>query len=100
MSENLSKSHLSYARGSTDTSLLTICIGQALEDAAALYGNDEALVSCHQNIRLTYREFNSQVDKIAAGLVALGLKKATVLVYGLPTMSNGFSRNLQPPKRD
>jgi fatty-acyl-CoA synthase len=75
MSENLSKSHLSYARGSTDTSLLTICIGQALEDAAALYGNDEALVSCHQNIRLTYREFNSQVDKIAAGLVALGLKK-------------------------
>lgn len=75
MPKDPSENHLSYARGSTDTPLLTICIGQALEDAVASFGNNEALVSCHQNIRLTYRDFNSEVDKIAAGLVALGLEK-------------------------
>jgi fatty-acyl-CoA synthase len=50
-------------------------IDQAVDDAVAAYGDREALVSCHQGIRWTYRELRAQVDKLATGLVALGLEK-------------------------
>jgi len=33
------------------------------------------VVSRHQNIRWTYRQFQEQVDALAAGLLALGLEK-------------------------
>ncbi len=75
MPETSNSDSLSYASGSTENALWTDCIGQALENAVELYGDNEALVSCHQNIRWTYTQFNAEVDKVAAGLVALGLGK-------------------------
>ncbi len=65
----------SYAKGATDTPLWDKTIGQALDDTTAEYGDREALVSCHQDIRWTYKEFNAEVDRVASGLIALGLKK-------------------------
>ena len=69
--QKLSKS---YVNGVSDTPLRYQTIGEALEEAVARYGDREALVVRHQDIRWTYAEFAEQVEAFAAGLVALGLE--------------------------
>jgi fatty-acyl-CoA synthase len=65
----------SLVRGATTPPLSEQTIGQALDAAIARVPNALALISRHQNLRLTYREFGSRVETLAAGLVALGLEK-------------------------
>ena len=64
---------LSYVSGVSDHPLRYETIGQALERIAALHGDKEALVSCHQGARFSYAELNAAVDEAAAGLSTLGL---------------------------
>lgn len=64
---------LSYVSGVSDHPLCYETIGQALERITALNGDKEALVSCHQGIRLSYSELNAAVDEAAAGINTLGL---------------------------
>ena len=64
----------SYVHGASDVPLLYQTIGDALDDAAERWGGNEALVSCHQNIRWTYTELKARADEFAAGLLALGLQ--------------------------
>jgi fatty-acyl-CoA synthase len=64
----------SYVHGASETPLIYQTIGDALDEAAARWGGNEALVSCHQNIRWTYAELRAKADEFAAGLIALGLK--------------------------
>ncbi len=64
----------SLVRGVTEPALLEHTIGEALLRAAKRWPKQEALVSVHQGIRWTYEQFSFQVDRIAAGLLALGLK--------------------------
>jgi len=45
-----------------------------LAGIAARYGDNEALVVPHQDVRWTYREFDERVTRLAAGLLALGLR--------------------------
>ncbi len=52
--------------------LLTATIGQCLADVAARQPDHPAVVVCHQGIRRTYGEFLEEVDRLAAGLLALG----------------------------
>lgn len=66
--------HLSISRGPTDTPLLDITIGAALRNAAARWGDRLALVSRHQGIAWTWGQFDAQVDRIAAGLIAQGVR--------------------------
>ncbi len=65
----------SYVKGATDTPLLDQTIGQNLAETVARYGDNDALIVRHQNIRWTYSEFADQVRALAAGLLALGLRK-------------------------
>lgn len=67
-------SALSYVRGRMDPPLLDLTIGQALADAAARWGDRDALVSVEQNIRWTYDDLLALADKLAAGLLKLGLQ--------------------------
>ena len=62
-----------YARGDTQTPLLKETIGQNLESMVARFPDRDALVSMHQGIRQSYREFNDSVDLLAMGLLRLGL---------------------------
>jgi fatty-acyl-CoA synthase len=64
----------SYVHGATDTPLLGLTMGGALDQAAARHGEALALVACHQDIRWSWAEFRFEVDKVAAGLLALGLQ--------------------------
>ena len=66
---------LAYTNGVTDTPLLGETIGANLERTAQRFGDREALVSRHQGLRYTYAEFDAEVDRVARGLLALGLEK-------------------------
>ncbi|MDE0131660.1 MAG: AMP-binding protein [bacterium] len=64
---------LAYSQGDTATPLLEETIGRNLESMVARFPDRDALVSMHQGIRQTYREFNRSVDLLAMGLLRLGL---------------------------
>ena len=65
---------LSHFRGPDGPPLTERTIGQALIDAAGQWGDREALVSVHQNVRLTWAQLLEQVDRLAANLIELGLQ--------------------------
>jgi len=67
--------NFSYAKGPTDTPLIAVTIGAALEDAAANWSDDLALSSRHQDIRWNWSELNAEVNRVASGLLAQGIKK-------------------------
>src|SRR5205823_9815106 len=46
-----------------------------LQAAARRFPDAEALVSCEQGLRFTYAEFDAAVDRLAAGLLAAGLRR-------------------------
>ncbi len=64
----------SYAHGAGAAPLLGETIGENLDRTIARFGDHEALVSVHQDVRLTYDEFGQAVDRLARGLVASGLR--------------------------
>ncbi len=66
-------SQQSHVRGASEPALLEHTIGEALSRAAAQWPDREALVSAHQNLRYTYAQLAAEVDRIAAGFLALGL---------------------------
>ncbi|MBU6443326.1 MAG: AMP-binding protein [Alphaproteobacteria bacterium] len=65
---------LSVVRGADGPPLLDLTIGRALEAAVGRWGEREAIVSVHQNVRLTYRQLRDRAEAVACGLLALGLK--------------------------
>ncbi len=64
----------SYAHGSTATPLLNETIGQNLARTVNTYGAREALVEVSSGRRWTYREFGAHVDRLATGLINLGIR--------------------------
>jgi fatty-acyl-CoA synthase len=64
---------MSYVSGVSDVPLIGNTIGQQLEQTAARFPDRLALVVRQQSVRLTWRELDAEVDKLAAGLLALGL---------------------------
>jgi fatty-acyl-CoA synthase len=64
----------SYVRGADKPPLLDETIGQALDRAAALWPEREALVFPESGHRLTYQQLNAQANEFAAGLLALGME--------------------------
>jgi fatty-acyl-CoA synthase len=65
----------SYAHGVSDVPLLGETIGANLERTVSRFGDREAVVSCHQGVRLTYAELDAAVDRLASGLIAAGIAK-------------------------
>jgi fatty-acyl-CoA synthase len=64
---------MSYVSGTSDVPLIGNTIGQQLEETARRFPDGLALVVRQQNVRLTWHELDAAVDKLAAGLLALGL---------------------------
>ncbi len=50
-------------------------LGQLLEEGAAQYPDKEFIVYSDRDLRFTYKDFNERVDKVAKGLLSIGLKK-------------------------
>src|SRR3954452_15441352 len=65
---------LSYASGTSSTPLLGDTIGDNLDRTVARFGDREALVSVHQDLRYTYAQFGEAVDRCARALIAAGIE--------------------------
>ena len=65
----------SYTSATSDTPLLGLTIGDMFDQTVEKYPDQPALISRQQNIRLTYRELQAQVNKCAKGLLQLGFQK-------------------------
>ena len=50
-------------------------LGQILDEAVAAHPDNEAIVYVDRDFRQTYREFGQSVDRMAKGLMALGVQK-------------------------
>lgn len=65
----------SYVSGASEAPLLGITIGDMFDNIVARYGDQEALVVRHQNLRYTYRALRAEVDRGARALIGLGVRK-------------------------
>jgi fatty-acyl-CoA synthase len=74
----------SYASGVATEPLIGETIGENLERAVRRFGDREALVVRHQNVRLTYAELDERVNALARGLLAAGLRKGDRLGIWAP----------------
>ncbi|BCS99086.1 AMP-binding protein [Desulfoluna limicola] len=59
----------------TSKNLQDLTLGQILDKAVAEHPDNEAIIYVDRDFRLTYREFGETVDRVARGLMALGVKK-------------------------
>ncbi len=64
----------SYASGISDTPLLGDTIGDNLDRTIARFGDREALVSVHQDLRYTYSQFGEAVERCARAFIAAGVE--------------------------
>ena len=64
----------SYARGPARP-LLELTIGDLLQQTADRYPERPALVSRHQDRRLTWAELSNEADRVARGLWSLGIRR-------------------------
>ena len=74
----------SYASGVASKPLIGETIGENFERTVARFGEREALVVRHQDVRLTYAELNERVDALARGLLGAGLRKGDRLGIWAP----------------
>ena len=64
----------SHVVGDTTTPLLELTIPELLAGTVSRFGAREAVVFPEQDIRWSYTEFAHQVDRLAAGLLEIGVK--------------------------
>jgi fatty-acyl-CoA synthase len=57
------------------SNLLHFTLGALLEDTARRFPDNDALVYPDRGLRLSYREFDALCDRVAKGLMAIGVKK-------------------------
>ena len=65
----------SQVRGETDTPLSPATIPALLADTASRFPDRPAVVFREQEVRWTWAQFATEVDRLAAGLAALGLQR-------------------------
>ena len=80
----MTQERLSYAYGTSSQPLLGMTIGEKFDQACQQYAEQDAVVSLHQNVRLTYKELQAQVNAFACSLLKLGLKKGDRLAIWSP----------------
>ncbi|HMG40084.1 MAG TPA: AMP-binding protein [Acidimicrobiales bacterium] len=66
---------IAYASGASSVPLLGQTIGQNLAATVERCGDREALVVPFQDVRLTYAELAHEVERVARGLLASGLRR-------------------------
>src|SRR4051794_20032222 len=66
---------LSYASGTSELPLLGDTIGANLARTVAEFSDRTALIDCPSGRRWTYAELDHDVDRVARGLMALGVEK-------------------------
>ncbi|MGU7782898.1 AMP-binding protein [Burkholderia sp. PU8-34] len=66
---------IAHVQGATGIPLSEATIGRFLRDTARRFPDRPAVVFREQGVRWTWAEFDEQVDRLAAGLLSLGIEK-------------------------
>ena len=74
----------SYVHGVSAQPLLGDTVGTLLDRIAATHPDRPALVVRSQGIRLDYRQFHAEVERVAAGLLSLGLQRGDRIAIWAP----------------
>ena len=67
--------NLSYSHGVGAEPLTGLTMGELLDRTASRFPQHPALIVRHQNVRYTYQEFRREVERLARGLLRLGVQK-------------------------
>ena len=70
----MTTTHLSYVHGTSDTPLIGDTLGVYFDKIVARFGEREALVVRHQDVRWSYLELQRRINNLAVGLLRLGLE--------------------------
>lgn len=73
-----------YVRGTETPELKYITIPQMMRETVSRFGPHEALVMAQTGERLSYYDLDREVDRLASGLLALGLQKGDRLGIWAP----------------
>ncbi len=77
----------SYLHGASDRPLMGLTIGQLFDACVARAPGGLAFVVPHQDIRWSWRQLSAEVERCAAGLVALGLSPGERIGIWAPNMA-------------
>jgi len=65
----------SYFSATSDKPLMYETIGACFDRLAHAFPEQDGLIVRHQNIRWNYRQYKTEIDRLAAGLLSLGIGK-------------------------
>ncbi|KAJ8969599.1 hypothetical protein NQ317_011313 [Molorchus minor] len=72
----------------------TFTLGLLLEQTVKTHGNYDAIVSSHQNKKMTYSEVLDQVDRLAAGFLRIGYQIGDKVGLWAPNLIEWYIANL------
>ncbi|XP_056635689.1 medium-chain acyl-CoA ligase ACSF2, mitochondrial-like [Diorhabda sublineata] len=70
--------------------LSCLTLGQLSELTSKRYGDRLAVISCHQNKRLTFRDILDEADRLAAGFHKLGFKRGDRIGLWAPNLTEWY----------
>jgi len=88
----------SYVHGVSSKPLLGDTMGSLIDRIAAAHPERPALVARAQNVRMSYREFHADVERVAAGLLALGLQRGDRVGIWAPNRAEWVVLQFAAPK--
>nr|WP_199043375.1 AMP-binding protein [Dyella sp. ASV24] len=88
----------SYVHGVSSQPLLGDTVGTLLDRIAATHPERPALVVRSQGIRLDYRQFHAEVERVAAGLLSLGLQRGDRVGIWAPNRAEWVVLQFAAPK--
>ncbi|MFI4878462.1 MAG: AMP-binding protein [Steroidobacterales bacterium] len=88
----------SYVHGASAKPLLGETVGALIDRIAATYPGRPALVVRAQGVRMNYREFHAEVERIAAGLLALGMQRGERVGIWAPNRAEWVLLQFAAPK--
>ena len=73
-------------------------LGQWLEHWAETTPDKEYIVYSDRDLRFTWKTFNERVDRMAKGMLAIGIEHGTHVGIGRPTSPTGSRSCMPQPK--
>ncbi|XP_066276337.1 medium-chain acyl-CoA ligase ACSF2, mitochondrial-like [Branchiostoma lanceolatum] len=76
---------MSYLKSRCDEPLVDVTLGQLLDDTAARWPEKEAYVFRKQGMRMTFPKLKEEADRLAAGLMSIGVGRGDVVAWVIST---------------
>ncbi|XP_078579843.1 medium-chain acyl-CoA ligase ACSF2, mitochondrial-like [Branchiostoma floridae x Branchiostoma japonicum] len=76
---------MSYLKSRSDLPLVEATLGQLLDDSAAKWPDHEAYVFRHLGVRMKLAEVKQEADRVAAGLLSIGVRRGDVVACSMGT---------------